>query len=518
MQINITTKQQDITKGGEVLVHFVFQDDFKKDETLKKLNELSNKKLDKMFKKYEYNGKENEIILIEIEKRYESIMVVGLGNRKDFNFLKIKNILPSIIEKSKAKKYTNIDIFFHKEFEKNIKDSGKNLALGIYLSQYSFKKYKSKNKDDKEENVINVQFIFDSSKKDYKTLSSELQNGIDLGKIVARGVSLARDLVNEPASAVGTEELKDEALKIQKSSKSRIKVEILDEKQCAKLGMGAYLSVGKGSERKPQFVIIKYQIPNSKNKKNTQEQKKKICFIGKSVVFDSGGLSIKPAPSMEDMKMDMGGGAAVLGLFQILSQWDEQKYGELNYDIYGILPACENMISGGAMRPGDIVKAMNGKTIEVLNTDAEGRLTLADALVYAEKNLQADYILDLATLTGACLIALGEDVAALLGNDKDFIHKIENLAKKTGDELWNLPLHKPYMKKIKSNVADLKNIGGRYGGTITAALFLSEFVEKAKWAHVDIAGTAYNMGGQKGVVPQGGTGWGVELMLEMLKS
>ncbi len=518
MQINITTKQQDILKGGEVLVLFTFQDSWKNDEKIKEIDLLSGGKLFKTIKKYEFSGKEKEMILIEVENSYEVIILIGLGEKKDFTSLKIKNIMPSIMEKMKAKRYSNVDLIFHNDWKEESQNIGKNITLGMNLSQYSFDKYKNKKIEEKGFKSINVQIIFVSSEKDYKTISSELEKGIMLGNIVAQGISLARDLVNEPASAVGTEELKEQALAIQNSSKGRIKVEVLDEKQCEKLGMGSYLSVGKGSERKPQFIILKFKNLNSKSQKESKEQTKKLCFIGKSVVFDSGGLSIKPASSMEDMKMDMGGGAAVLGLFQILSQWDEKKFGEINYEVYGILPACENMISGGAMRPGDIVKAMNGKTIEVLNTDAEGRLTLADALVYAEKNLKADYILDLATLTGACLIALGEDVAALLGNNQDFIEKIETKAKETGDELWNLPLHKPYMKKLQSSVADMKNIGGRYGGTITAALFLSEFVEKAQWAHLDIAGTAYNMGGQKGITSQGGTGWGVELMLEMLKS
>jgi leucyl aminopeptidase len=242
-------------------------------------------------------------------------------------------------------------------------------------------------------------------------------------------------------------------------------------------------------------------------------------LIGKSITFDSGGLSLKPSEAMEWMKIDMAGGAAVLGVFKFLSLlaargWEDR----LNVNVFGILPACENMPSGKALRPGDILTALNGKTIEVLNTDAEGRLTLADALSYAEKFIKPDYCVDLATLTGACMVALGEDIAGLFGNDNQLIKKFETVAKKENEELWQLPLPSWYRKLIQSDIADIKNIGGRYGGAITAALFLKEFVEKMKWIHLDIAGPAFNQREERGIIKKGATGWGVISLIEFLRN
>jgi len=289
-------------------------------------------------------------------------------------------------------------------------------------------------------------------------------------------------------------------------SSSNISVTVLDEAQCRKLGMGSYLSVARGSVVPPKFIVLHY-----KPRKSTSGRK--IALIGKSIMFDSGGLSLKPSESMEDMKIDMSGGATVLGVFSVLAKTETAQ------EVFGILPACENMPSGHATRPGDIVTAMNGKTIEVLNTDAEGRLTLADALVYAEKHCKADVIIDLATLTGACVVALGNDLAGLFSNDEKLSDSFEEAATLVGDEVWKMPLHMPYLKKMKSDIADLKNIGGgRYGGAITAAVFLSEFVEKAKWIHLDIAGPAYRNDEPKGTLGKGATGWGVLSLMKFLSS
>ena len=277
--------------------------------------------------------------------------------------------------------------------------------------------------------------------------------------------------------------------------------------------MGSYLSVARGSVVPPKFIVLHYKPTVSvKSPKGGSPFGRKIALVGKSIMFDSGGLSLKPSGSMEDMKIDMSGGATVLGVFSVLAKTP------VSYEVFGILPACENMPSGHATRPGDIVTAMNGKTIEVLNTDAEGRLTLADAMVYAEKHCKADVIIDLATLTGACVVALGGDLAGLFSNDDKLSDSFEESAKQVGDEVWKLPLHMPYLKKMKSDIADLKNIGGgRDGGAITAAVFLSEFVDKAKWIHIDIAGPAYRTDEPKGALGKGGTGWGVLSLFEFLR-
>lgn len=234
-------------------------------------------------------------------------------------------------------------------------------------------------------------------------------------------------------------------------------------------------------------------------------------MIGKSILFDSGGLSLKPSDAMVDMKIDMAGGAAVLGVFKILSQIDD-----LSHQVFGILPVCENMPSGKAMRPGDVVRALNGKTVEILNTDAEGRLTLADALSYSEKYLKPDLIIDLATLTGACMVALGKEITGLFGNQEKTLGLIEDCAKECAEELWRLPLYKRYLQKMTGGIAQLKNVAGRWGGAITGALFLAEFVKKTAWLHLDIAGTAYNTDDPHGITHKGGTGWGVETVFDLI--
>ena len=309
-------------------------------------------------------------------------------------------------------------------------------------------------------------------------LPKEFGEGVEWGQVLSEGISLTRNMVNEPASHMHPETMVAQAFAIEKASKGSVSVQVLDRDECQRLGMGSFLGVAQGSEREPKFIVLKYEGRKSKVEDGTlkveNRKSKKICLVGKSITFDSGGLSLKPAKSMETMKIDMAGGAAVLGIIDILA-----RTGQVIHEVWGVLPACENMVSGKSLRPGDIVTALNGKTIEVLNTDAEGRLALADAVAYAEKYIKPDYIIDLATLTGACMVALGEDITGIFGNDEDSVKKFIEKAKKEGEEICELPLYKPYLTFLKSDIADLKNIGGTgYGGAISGALFIGEFVKK----------------------------------------
>jgi leucyl aminopeptidase len=284
-------------------------------------------------------------------------------------------------------------------------------------------------------------------------------------------------------------------------------LKVLDRAACEKLGMGAYLAVAKGSDEPPYFLHLVYR-PHRSNKTN-----KKIALVGKAVTFDSGGLSLKPSDHMETMKSDMAGAAAVLGIFSVLSDIAPGA------EVHGLIAACENMPSGKAMRPGDIVTAMNGKSIEILNTDAEGRLTLADALAYANKKIKTDSIVDLATLTGACMAALGTDIAGLLSNDEKMSSKIELAAKSSGEPVWRLPLFSDYSPLMAGDHADLRNISrAKYGGAITAGLFLKEFAGDTPWAHLDIAGPAFVERDALSYMNKGGTGFGVRTMLNWLKN
>jgi leucyl aminopeptidase len=282
-----------------------------------------------------------------------------------------------------------------------------------------------------------------------------------------------------------------------------IRVRVYDKERLEKMGAGGLLGVAQGSIHEPYLVHMIY--------KPEKPAKKKLALVGKAVTFDSGGLSLKPSQYMETMKCDMGGSAAVLGAFASLADLKP------SVEVHGIFGAAENMPSGEAIRPGDVLTAMNKKTIEVLNTDAEGRLTLADTLSYAVKQ-KPDAIIDLATLTGACVVALGEEITAVMGNNEALSEKVLAASKVTGEKMWPMPLEKNYKKLLKSDIADLKNIGGRYGGALTAGLFLQEFVQDVPWVHLDIAGPAFAERPMNAYTPKGASGHPVRTLLELIRT
>jgi len=292
---------------------------------------------------------------------------------------------------------------------------------------------------------------------------------------------------------------------IAKMAGSSVRVRVYNREQCEKKKMGAFLAVAQGSDAEPRFIHLTY--------KPEGRAKKVIALVGKGVTFDSGGLSLKPGPYMETMKCDMAGAAAVLGTFATLARLKPKV------EVHGIIPATENMVNGIAMRPGDVIKASNGKTIEVLNTDAEGRLILADGLHYASK-LNPDYMIDLATLTGACVVALGEEVGAVMSNDDAFRGMVIDRAGTAGEKMWPIPLEPRYNALLESPIADLRNIStSRYGGSITAGLFLQNFVgEGIPWVHLDIAGPAFAERPLSSYIGKGGSGFGVRTLVELLRS
>jgi leucyl aminopeptidase len=319
---------------------------------------------------------------------------------------------------------------------------------------------------------------------------------------VAAGVLLARELVSAPANVVTPITLADTARQLAKDL--GLEAEVLGYEDCMALGMGAFLGVAQASDLPPQFIHLTYRPAGG-------SPTAKVALVGKGLTFDSGGLNIKTdARSIAMMKTDMGGSAAVLGTAQVIGAMKP------NVEVHFIVAATENMISGKAMHPGDILTASNHKTIEINNTDAEGRLTLADALVFAEK-LEVDAILDLATLTGACVVALGEDIAGLFTPDADLAASILAAAKTTGEKIWQMPMEESYFEGLNSVVADMKNTGPRWGGAITASLFLKQFVEKTPWAHLDVAGPVWS-DKDFGYINKGGTGYGVRILVEWVLS
>ncbi|NHC38300.1 leucyl aminopeptidase [Scytonema millei] len=359
------------------------------------------------------------------------------------------------------------------------------LAEGIQLALFQDNRFKSE-PEDKPPTVERVDLLGLGSQDDAVTRASQ----------IASGVILARELVAAPANAVTPVTMAETAQAI--ASEYGLAVEILEREDCEKLGMGAFLGVAQASELPPKFIHLTYKPDGT--------PKRKLAIIGKGLTFDSGGLNIKGAGSgIETMKMDMGGAAATLGAAKAIAQLKP------DVEVHFISAATENMISGRAMHPGDILKASNGKTIEVNNTDAEGRLTLADALVFAEK-LGVDAIVDLATLTGACIVALGDEIAGLFTPHDDLANEIQAAAQTAGEKFWRLPMEEKYFEGLKSGIADMKNTGPRAGGSITAALFLKQFVKETPWVHLDVAGPVWT-DKENGYNNPGATGFGVRTLV-----
>ena len=368
------------------------------------------------------------------------------------------------------------------------------LAAGILLRGYSFDKYKTKKGDDAKDDSkapvkITIQLSHPSAAK---KAFAEIEAVVD-------GVCLARDLVNEPANILGPVEFADRAKELEALG---VKVEILAEKEMKKLGMGSLLGVAQGSPRGARLAVLQWNGGKAKDKP--------VAFVGKGVTFDTGGNSMKPASGMEEMKGDMGGAAAVTGLMHALAARKAKA------NVVGILGLVENSVDGHAQRPGDIVTSMSGQTIEVLNTDAEGRLVLADALWYCNQRFEPKFMVNLATLTGAIMVALGQSHAGLFSNNDELAERLTAAGTATQEKLWRMPLGSEYDKLIDSKNADMKNIGGRYGGSITAAQFLQRFVKETPWAHLDIAGTA--MGSPTNEINQSwGSGYGVRLLDRLVR-
>ena len=364
------------------------------------------------------------------------------------------------------------------------------LCLGVLLSSYKFDNYKmGKSKDIVDLKKITV---VTEQNENFSKMFDEIKN-------LAQGVFKARDLVWQPPNILYPSTFADECKKLKKIG---IKVNVYDEQQLDKMGMSALLAVGRGSRKDSRVVIMEWLG----GKKNTPP----MAFIGKGVCFDSGGLSLKPPKSMEDMKWDMGGAATVTGLLESVA------LSKLKFNVIGILGLVENMPDGDAQRPGDVVKSVSGQTIEVLNTDAEGRLVLADLLSWTEKKYKPKFMINLATLTGAMIVALGNIRAGLFSNDEKISKAIFDAGEFTGEKVWAMPLDDDYDQLIKTEIADMKNIGGPGAGSITAACFLKRHVEKTPWAHLDIAGVTWKNKSTPSI-PYGGVGWGVRMLYHMIK-
>jgi leucyl aminopeptidase len=369
------------------------------------------------------------------------------------------------------------------------------LAEGIMLGLYSFDAFKTGNAGNRKKNIRAVTVLVENAR-----MIHDARSAVRKAEIISRAVHAARDMVSRPANSA-TPKFMAHAAKTT-AKKTGLSCTVLGPSQAKKLGMGCFMGVARGSREPAQFIVMEH-VPAKARRGDT------IVLVGKAITFDSGGISIKPAKGMERMKDDMSGGAAVLGIMQAAAQLN------IPLRVIGIVPATENLPDGAALKPGDILTSLSGKTVEIITTDAEGRLILADALAYAQR-YNPTAIIDLATLTGACITALGNEVAGVMGTDDNLINKIEEAAAATSEKVWQLPLWEEYGELLKSDVADMKNAAGRDAGAITGGCFLKEFAGKTPWAHLDIAGPVWT-DKDRPYVPKGGTGFGVRLILHLLE-
>ncbi|MBF0458925.1 MAG: leucyl aminopeptidase [Nitrospirae bacterium] len=440
----------------------------------------------------EFTGKHTELTLIHTKTG--KVILVGLGKAAEVTAERLRRAGGKVFLSKYIKGHDVTSAALSTAIFQEQKLGARHTAVfyfieGGLLSRYEFKRYKKPEKE---------------QPNDLKTLTL-LDCRADLGDemkwfdAVIPAVSFTRDLVNTPSSDMTPAILAEAAKSL---SGKRVKVKVLDAEASKKEGMWSYLSVAKGSVEPPKFIVIEY-------KGGKDSKKAPVAIIGKSITFDSGGISLKPADGMEKMKYDMAGGAATLGIIKAVAALS------LPINIVAVLPATENMPSGSATRPGDVVTAITGKTIEILNTDAEGRLVLVDAIGYAIKHYKPAVVIDMATLTGACSIALGNEAAAMMGNNESLMDDLKKASAETYERVWQMPLYEEFKDYLKSDVADIKNIGGRTGGLITAAYFISEFVTDTPWVHLDIASTAFT-DKDKPYLCKGATGIGVRLIMNYL--
>ena len=465
-------------------------------ETARGLDKGLVAQIKELIKSREFEGKHQQLSLVHARARnpVKRILMVGLGKRKDCTLEKIRQAM------GKAAQYVRdlgLSSFCTPLIATGLKgispaEITQVMVEGALLGLYQFTVYKTEGRDSAK-SIQEFALLEENGRR-----LNEIRKGIHLGQILAEATNLARDLGNYPSNYITPTRLAEMAQGM--AGELGLECEVLEKPQLEALGMGAFLGVAKGSQEPAKFIILKYngEKPGSRP----------IALVGKTITFDTGGISIKPSEKMEQMKYDMMGGATVMCTMKATAQL------KLPVNVVGFLPATENMPSGSAMKPGDVVKTLSGKTVEVINTDAEGRLILADALTYATR-YRPTAIVDLATLTGACTVALGHHAIGLLGNHAGLLDAIKKAAQTTSERVWELPLWEEYYEQIKSDVADIKNVGGRGGGTITAAAFLSKFVGDYPWVHLDIASTAW-ADENRPYTPKGVTGIGVRLLVNFL--
>ena len=441
----------------------------------------------------EFKGKAGETLLLHTQGRLKAdrVLVVGLGKQEKFGLETVRSVSGEALRLLRKHGCKQVGTIIHGTGAGglDLKEGSQALTEGVLLGLYTFDRYK---KEEDRKAVEGLTLLLRDRAQVFA-----VEKGVATARIIAEAVNLARDLVNEPSNSLTPQDLAAQAQKVAKIH--GLTCQIFQRRQLMQMGMGAFLGVAQGSSRPPVLLVLSYQ--------EGRKKQPDLGLIGKGITFDSGGISIKPGEGMEQMKGDMAGGAAVIAAVMAIAQLKPA------INVTAIVPACENLPSGSALKPGDVVRTMNGKTIEVINTDAEGRLILADALCYAQR-LKCQRLVDAATLTGACVVALGSIRTGVFTNDQGWMDQVRVAAERVGEKIWQMPMDEEYDEQIKSDVADIKNVGGRKAGAVTAAKFLAHFVGETPWVHLDIAGTA-QVDKEKGHTPKGATGVPVRTLIQL---
>lgn len=482
----------------QALAVAVFKDEKTAEGFLSELDEATGGIIKSVIESEELKGKEGETVYVHLaagggKVKAQRLLLIGVGERDAYHLPQVAQFAGTATRYLRGKNIKSVAVVPRSEGEAESVAAA--AAEGAITSLFEMDKYRTSDKEERQ--IDRVVAVIEGADGD------ALSRGAERGRIIGESVNFTRDMANEPGGYLTPTDMADRARSI--AEEFGLSLEVLDEARMEQEGMGALLSVSRGSEEPAKLIILKY-MPRDANAQSTDNL---LAFVGKGITFDSGGISLKPGENMELMKYDMTGGATVIGAMRAIAQLKP------SIPVLGIVPASENLPSGKATKPGDVVKAMSGKTIEIINTDAEGRLVLSDAICYAKK-LGAKRIVDMATLTGAVSIALGDVNAAILGTDQALIDEVIEAGREVGDKYWQLPLDKEYSKQIKSEIADIKNIGGRKAGTITAAAFLKEFADGVAWAHLDIAGTAWG-DDAKPYRAKGPTGVAVRTLINMVE-
>ncbi|UCG55665.1 MAG: leucyl aminopeptidase [Phycisphaerales bacterium] len=501
IDVQLKTRRAAATEyRADMLVLGAFSDEKKLDKVGRAIDSRLDGAIERVIKLGDFKAKLGTSAVVYGNEKIgaKRVMLVGLGEKKKATVDAARKAAANASKKAVEMKVQTLGLAIHAAFANRFQPAviARAMAEGTYFGSYRYDEFVTANEDGRLDS-LKVELIDPDPIR-----TKKLSKGLAAGAAIGRAQSYARTLANRPANVIDPPELAALARKLARDSKN-LTCTVFDEKQLAAKRMGGILAVGSGSQSKPRFIILKYTPPGK-----VAAGRPAVALVGKAITFDSGGISIKPAANMDHMKLDKTGGIAVLGTMKAVAELG------LALNVLGIVPSAENLPSGSSYRPGDIITTFSGKTVEVLNTDAEGRMILCDGLEYAVKQ-KCDIIIDIATLTGACMVALGKYMAGLMGNNEKLIKQLQKAAEGSGEKVWSMPSGDEYAEEMKSKIADLRNIGSKWGGACTAAAFLRQFAGNAKWAHLDIAGMDVFQEPTEYAAP-GSSGFGVRLLTTYL--